>query len=116
MQHNLINNYVSNINGKIVFYNSEDDLTLSNLKIYLNHLRKKPNINGFIFLMLEQLCFGNEFSINVISETVKYNYEIHFIKQNIFLSNMNEFNEQLQNLLVFWDCYQIDNDITIPHL
>ena len=66
-------------------------------------LKNKLNVNGFIFLRLEQFINKDKLNIELISKIINNNYELHFIRQNLSLLNKNDLKKNMTNLIMFND-------------
>ena len=103
MQRILINDFVKKIGGKIVFELGEDvEFKSSHLQLQ-NMINSKINVNGFVFLGLEQFLINKKLNIKLIEEILKKNYELHFIKQQLSLCNLNDLKINFDNLLIYED-------------
>jgi hypothetical protein len=69
---------------------------------FKNILEKKNDINGFIFYRLE-MFLDHKRSINydLIRETLKKGYEIHFIRQNISIRSLLDLKKSLNKFIIF---------------
>ena len=102
MQRVLMENFAEKINGKIVFELGEDT-ELGHLQMnFKNILEKKNDIDGFIFYRLE-MFLDHKKSINydLIRETLKKGYEIHFIRQNISIRSLLDLKKSLNKFIIF---------------
>ena len=102
MQRVLMENFAEKIKGKIVFELGEDT-ELGHLQMnFKNILEKKNDINGFIFYRLE-MFLDHKRSINydLIRETLKKGYEIHFIRQNISIRSLLDLKKSLNKFIIF---------------
>ena len=101
MQRVLCNDFVKKLNGQIVFELGEDpEFKSYNLQLR-NMLKKKLNVNGFIFLRLEQFILTNSLDLELIKKILKKKYELHFIRQNLSLFNLSDFDKNLSDMLIF---------------
>ena len=102
MQRVLMENFAEKIKGKIVFELGEDT-ELGHLQMnFKNILEKKNDIDGFIFYRLE-MFLDHKKSINydLIRETLKKGYEIHFIRQNISIRSLLDLKKSLNKFIIF---------------
>lgn len=102
MQRVLCNDLANKLNGKIIFELGEDvEFKSYNLQLR-NMLKNKLNVNGFIFLRLEQFIDNNNnLNIKLISKMIENNYELHFIRQNLSLLNKNDLEKNLRDLIIY---------------
>ena len=102
MQRILCNDLANKLNGKIIFELGEDvEFKSYNLQLR-NMLKNKLDVNGFIFLRLEQFIDNNNsLNIKLISKMFENNYELHFIRQNLSLLNKNDLKKNLQDLIIY---------------
>lgn len=102
MQRVLMENFSKKINGKIVFELGEDT-ELGHLQMnFKNIIEKKKNVDGFIFYRLEMLLDQKRrISFNLIRETLKKGYEIHFIRQEISIRNMIDLKKNMKKFIIF---------------
>ena len=103
MQRVLCNDFVKKLNGKIVFELGEDpEFKSYNLQLR-NMLNSKLNVNGFIFLRLEQFIMDDKLNIEMIKSIISKNYEVHFIRQNLSLRKISDLKKNINNLIIFRD-------------
>ena len=103
MQRTLCNDFAKKLEGRIIFELGED-VEFKNYNLQLrNMLKNKLNVNGFIFLRLEQFINKDKLNIELISKMINNNYELHFIRQNLSLFNKNDLKKNLKNLIMFND-------------
>ena len=102
MQRILCNDLASKLNGKIIFELGED-VEFKNYNLQLrNMLRNKLEVNGFIFLRLEQFIDSNKkLNIELISRMIENKYEIHFIRQNLSLLSKKDLKKNLHDLIIY---------------
>ncbi len=101
MQRILCHDYVKKINGKIIFELGEDvEFKSYNLQ-FRKIISSKLEVDGFIFLGLEQFLYKSKLDIGLIKEVISSKYELHFIRQNFSILNMVNFKKNLQDLIIF---------------
>jgi hypothetical protein len=101
MQRILCNDLAKRLNGRVVFELGEDvEFKSYNLQLR-NMLKSKLNVNGFIFLRLEQFVIEKNLNIRLISEILNQKYELHFVKQNLSLFNINDLKKNINDLIIF---------------
>lgn len=104
MQRILCNDLANKLNGRIIFELGEDvEFKRYNLQLR-NMLKNKLNVNGFIFLRLEQFINSeNKLNIELIARMMENEYELHFIRQNLSLMNKKDLKKNLQDLIIYDD-------------
>ena len=102
MQRTLMENYVNKINGKIIFELGED-AEFGHLQLQFSEIvREKRNINGFIFYRLEMFKDKNKkLKIKFLKEVLKKGYELHFIRQNLYLKKPEDLKKNINQILLF---------------
>ena len=101
MQRVLCQDFAKKINGKIIFELGEDvEFKAFNLQLR-NMLKSKLKVKGFIFLRLEQLIINGKLNIELIKNILKKNYEIHFIRQNLSLTDLKDLKKNVDKLIIF---------------
>ncbi len=104
MQRILCNDLANKLNGKIIFELGEDvEFKSYNLQLR-NMLKNKLDVNGFIFLRLEQFIDSErKLNIELIAKMIENKYELHFIRQNLSLINKKDLKKNLQDLIIYDD-------------
>lgn len=103
MQRILLNDFVKKIGGKIIFELGED-VEFKSFHLQLqNMIEKKINVDGFIFLGLEQFLYNNKLNLNLIKQILKKDYELHFVKQQLSLNKLSDLKINFDNLLIYED-------------
>jgi hypothetical protein len=103
MQRILCNDLANKLKGKIIFELGED-VEFKNYNLQLrNMLKNQLDVDGFIFLRLEQFISTNKLNIELISKMLNNNYELHFIRQNLSLLNKSDLKKNMKNLIIFND-------------
>ena len=104
MQRILCNDLANKLNGRIIFELGEDvEFKRYNLQLR-NMLKNKLNVNGFIFLRLEQFINSeNKLNSELIARMIENKYELHFIRQNLSLMNKKDLKKNLQDLIIYDD-------------
>lgn len=104
MQRILCNDLANKLNGKIIFELGED-VEFKNYNLQLrNMLKNKLDVNGFIFLRLEQFIDSeSKLNIELITKMIENKYELHFIRQNLSLVNKKDLKKNLQDLIIYDD-------------
>ena len=101
MQRVLCQDFAKKINGKIIFELGEDvEFKAFNLQLR-NMLKSKLKVKGFIFLRLEQLIINGKLNIELIKNILKKNYEIHFIRQNLSLTDLKDLKKNVDKKNIF---------------
>tara|TARA_B100000795_G_C22567749_1_gene348833 strand:+ start:332 stop:706 length:375 start_codon:yes stop_codon:yes gene_type:complete len=103
MQRILCNDLANKLKGKIIFELGED-VEFKNYNLQLrNMLKNQLDVDGFIFLRLEQFISTSKLNIELISKMLNNNYELHFIRQNLSLLNKSDLKKNMKNLIIFND-------------
>ena len=103
MQRILCNDLANKLKGKIIFELGED-VEFKNYNLQLrNMLKNQLDVDGFIFLRLEQFISTSKLNIELISKMLNNNYELHFIRQNLSLLNKSDLKKNMKNLIIFKD-------------
>lgn len=103
MQRVLCQNFASKLDGKIIFELGEDvEFSKSKIqfkKMYTSNL----NVDGFIFLGLEQFINKKKLEINLMKDILTKGYELHYIRQNLSFFSVVDLKKRLKDLILFND-------------
>ena len=103
MQRILLNDFVKKLEGKIIFELGED-VEFKSFHLQLqNMIDKKINVDGFIFLGLEQFLYNKKLNLSLIRQILEKNYELHFVKQQLSFYKLGDLKMNFDNLLIYED-------------
>ena len=110
MQHVLNHDMAHRLNGKVVYYTSEDPDTAGSQKITRSMLNERLQVDGFIFLQMRQFCYGPTFNFSLLREFVENGYDVHFTREAVSIIGMDDLEQKKELLYIFFKIYGEDRN------
>jgi len=101
-QHKIINAMAKKEDGKIIFYGSEDYFVANSQPFILPKLMRTKNIDGVIFLTLNQFCYGDYINLNLLISILKLEISVHFARESITIKNLNDLKIKHLDLIAYY--------------
>ena len=90
------------LRGEIIFYTGEDPIYNRRQRVvYQKIIHDKPRVDGFIYLQLSQFNYGENFDLKFLEFIIKKNYEVHFCKEVISITSVNDLIKFKETLLIY---------------
>jgi len=90
IQHVVINDKASKLDGRITFYAAEDFETLATQGVIKEKIAQRPSVAGIIFFTLKQFCYGERFNFSLLRDIVNSGYEVHFARENMSILDQSD--------------------------
>jgi sporadic carbohydrate cluster protein (TIGR04323 family) len=90
LQHILITDAIAKGEAQLSFYSTESFFTLKTQSILRATVRKRPQIDGFIFYRLQQFALDGTMNLDLMREVLKADYALHFVRERLSIGNISE--------------------------
>ena len=110
MQHVLNHDMAHRHNGKIAYYTTEDPDTTVSQKITKSMLHESLQVDGFIFLQMQQFCYGPTFNFKLLKEFIENGYEVYFTREAVSILDMDDLEQKKELLYIFFKTYGEDRN------
>ena len=117
IQHLAIREKAQNEGGKIIFYYMEDTVTVVSQSVLLSKLYiLSSKSNGIVFFSLDQFRYGSQLNLKLLKTILGKKIEIHFACENYCILNDDQFNDDLDFLLLVDHSLRFDTEGFIDRL
>ena len=93
IQHVVINDKASKLDGRITFYAAEDFETLATQGVIKEKIAQRPPVAGIIFFTLKQFCYGERFNFGLLRDILDSGYEVHFARENMSILERSDLDQ-----------------------
>lgn len=100
IQTKIIKKTLEEKNFDLSFYTTESHTTFEDMSILKQKLSEKINFNGFAFFSVLQFSYKNQFDLFLLKKVLK-RYKCFFIRENIFIKNLNDLKNFEEELRLF---------------
>jgi hypothetical protein len=100
LQTKIIKNALEDNNLELSFYTTESHTTFKNMSILKQKLSEKNNFKGFAFFSVLQFAYKDKFDLSLLNKVIK-KYNCLFVRENIFIKNINDLKSLEKELILF---------------
>lgn len=111
-QHQIIAKMANDLNGKVIFYGSEDYFCAKSQPFIYPKLKRTPNLNGVIFFTFDQFLYSPKLEISLIRKILNLNLTVNFAREQISITDFL----QLRNSYLLYRAYHHARDLKISTL
>ena len=111
-QHQIIAKMATDLQGKVVFYGSEDYFCAKTQTFIYPKLKRTPDLNGVIFFTFDQFLYAQKLKISLMRKILDLNLTVNFAREQISITNQL----QLRNSYLFYRAYHHARDLKISTL
>ena len=104
-QTKLMKDYLKEINGDIVFYSTENHLTIETMRLLESKISENIKINGIIFYSVLQFSYSGKFLFKIAKKILDNNYELYFVREDIKIKNTKALDKMKISLNIFPDTH-----------